>query len=199
MKPQADRCDVKKGDVMRAWWPRFAQDLDRLHLARRLIAHKARTRVITDWTALSRVQVRSLYRQSCKEAMTGKSARHRGPGPQSVGQLLRTDRWRNEASGFISLCLVLEALPNRPVTHPRRDLPDLVRGARLCHAFEIYCALAPGPALNFDQALLLYTAVAVADEVKIVQCDRCDGLMVQEVCGVMHTSCARCSAGADAH
>src|SRR5258706_11856485 len=107
---------------MRVWHPRYARDLQRLHLAQRLIAHKARTQVVSDWTGLSVVQVRSLYRQFGKDLDGVGTPRLRGPGPTSVTQLLSSERWRSEAAGFIGLCYVLEAMPHTVIRDSKRDL-----------------------------------------------------------------------------
>src|SRR5258706_9339399 len=177
---------------MRVWHPRYARDLQRLHLAQRLIAHRARTQVISDWTGLSVVQVRCLYRQFGKELDEGGAARLRGPGPSSLPQLLSSKRWRSEAAGFIGLCYVLEAMPHMPIQNPKRELHTLTRGERLCRAFEIYSTLMPGRSMNFHQALLLYTAVAMGQEVHAVKCETCGAVIVRDVLGIGRWNCGHC-------
>ncbi len=181
---------------VRVWTHRYVRDLQRLHLAQRLIAHGARTQVIVEWTGLSVVQVRSL----CREFNTGTdgavAARHRGPSPSSLYPLLRSERWRNEAAGFIGLCYVLEAMPSVPVRNPRRELPNFTRGERLCRAYEIYRSLVPGRCLDFDRALLLFTAVAQGTEIKAVGCECCGAVILRDVQGIGRWHCARCSEGA---
>jgi hypothetical protein len=178
---------------MRVWHPRYARDLQRLHLAQRLIVHRARTQVISDWTGLSTVQVRSLYRQFGKELVAGDASRLRGPGPTSVTQLLSSERWRSEAAGFIGLCYVLDAMPNLPVQNPKTELRNLTRGERLCRAFEIYSTLTPGRSMNFHQALLLYTAVALGHEVQAAKCESCGAVIVRDVLGIGRWNCGRCA------
>ncbi len=177
---------------MRVWYPRYARDLQRLHLAQRLIAHRARTQVISDWTGLSVVQVRSLYRQFGKDLDGAGAHRLRGPGPTSVTQLLRSERWRSEAAGFIGLCYVLEAMPNMPIQNLKRELHTVTRGERLCRAFEIYRTLMPGRSMSFHQALLLYTAVAMGQEVQAAKCGSCGAVIVRDVLGIGRWNCGRC-------
>jgi ribosomal protein S27AE len=178
---------------MRVWYPRYARDLQRLHLAQRLIAHRARTQVISDWTGLSVVQVRSLYRQFGKELDGGGAQRLRGPGPTSVTHLLTSERRRSEAAGFIGLCYVLEAMPSMPIHDPKRELHTVTRGERLCRAFEIYRTLMPGRCMNFHQALLLYTAVALGQEVQAAKCGSCGAVIVRDVLGIGRWNCGRCA------
>jgi ribosomal protein S27AE len=178
---------------MRVWYPRYARDLQRLHLAQRLIAHRARTQVISDWTGLSVVQIRSLYRQFGKESNGGDVQRLRGPGPTSVTQLLTSERWRSEAAGFIGLCYVLAAMPSMPIHDPKRELRTVARGERLCRAFEIYRTLMPGRSMTFHQALLLYTAVAMGQEVQAAKCGSCGAVIVRDVLGIGRWNCGRCT------
>jgi len=178
---------------MRVWYPRYAKDLQRLHLAQRLIAHRARTHVISDWTGLSVVQIRSLYRQFGKESNGGDAQRLRGPGPTSVTQLLTSERWRSEAAGFIGLCYVLEAMPSMPIQDPKRELHTVARGERLCRAYEIYRTLMPGRSMTFHQALLLYTSVAMGQEVRAAKCGSCGAVIVQDVLGIGRLNCGRCA------
>ena len=177
---------------MRVWYSRYARDLQRLHLAQRLIAHGARTQVISDWTGLSVVQVRSLYRQFGKETDGGGSSRLRGPGPTCVTQLLCSERWRSEAAAFIGLCYVLEAMPKVLVQDPKRELHTVTRGERLCRAFEIYRTLMPGRGMNFHQALLLFTAVALGREVQAAKCESCGAVIVRDILGIGRRHCGCC-------
>jgi hypothetical protein len=178
---------------MRVWYPRYAKDLQRLHLAQRLIAHRARTHVISDWTGLSVVQIRSLYRQFGRELNGGDAQRLRGPGPTSVTQLLTSERWRGEAAGFIGLCYVLEAMPSVPIQDPKRELHTVARGERLCRAFEIYRTLMPGRSMNFHQALLLFTSVAMGQEVQAAKCESCGAVIVRDVLRIGRRNCGRCA------
>ena len=181
---------------MRVWYPRYAKDLQRLHLARRLIGHNARTQVICDWTGMSVVQVRSLYRQFGKESPAGGAPRLRGRGPTSLTQLLCSERWRSEAAGFIGLCYVLEAMPDVPIRDAKRELRSVNRGERLCRAFEIYRTLMPGRGMTFHQALLVYGAVALGHEIEAIKCESCAAVTVRDVLGVGRRHCGRCASGA---
>lgn len=178
---------------MKVWCHRYVRDLQRLHLAQRFIAHKARTQVIADWTGLTRVQVRTLFREFGEVGKSGGIARHRGPGPTNVAQILRSERWRCEAAALIGICYVFEAMPPGPVRNLKREFHDVTRGERFCRSFEIYRALYPGRCLDFDQALLLYTAVAIGEEVKAAKCERCDAVIVRDAHGRNRWNCARCS------
>lgn len=182
---------------VRVWTPRYLRNLQRLHLAQRMIALGARTQVVVLWTGLSTVQVRSLCHEVYADAEEPIATRHRGPGPRNVHLLLKSERWRNEAAGFIGLCYVLEAMPSLPANFPQRELPNLIRGERLCRAYEIYRSMAPGRCLDFDRALLLFTAVAQGTEIKVVGCAGCGAVILQDVRGIGRAHCAHCSEEAD--
>src|SRR5258708_33211483 len=169
---------------MRVWYPRYARDLQRLHWAQRLIAQRARCQVMRDWLGLAVVQVGSLYRQCGKDLDGAGAQRLRGPGPTSVTQLLRSERWRSEAAGFIGLCYVLAAMPNMPIQNLKRELHTVTRGERLCRAFDISRTLMPGRSVSFHHALLLYPAVAMGQEVQAAKCGSCRAVIVRDVLGI---------------
>jgi hypothetical protein len=181
---------------MRVWYPRYAKDLQRLHLAQRLIAHNARTQVICDWTGMSVVQVRSLYRQFGREVHGGGTQRLRGQGPTSITHLLCSERWRSEAAGFIGLCYVLEAMPDVPIRDAKMELWSVTRGVRFCRAFEIYRSLMPGRGMNFHQALLIYVAVSLGQEIEAIKCESCGAVIVRDVLRVGRRHCGRCASAA---
>ncbi|MCC7464520.1 MAG: hypothetical protein IT480_18905 [Gammaproteobacteria bacterium] len=182
---------------VRVWTSRYLRDLNRLHLAQRMIALGARTQIVVLWTGLSTVQVRSLCHEVSADAEEPIARRQRGPGPRNVHLLLKSERWRNEAAGFIGLCYVLEAMPSSLVKNAQRELPNLIRGERLCRAYEMYRSCAPGQSLDFDRALLLFTAVAQGTEIKAVGCAGCGAVILQDARGIGRWHCAHCSEGSD--
>jgi hypothetical protein len=182
---------------MRVWTPRYVKDLQRVNLARRLMEHGARSQVICDWTDLTIFQVRAMCRELGVTNGTGSPSRRRGPGPTSLTLLLSSERWRSEAAGLIGLCYVFEAMPTRPVRDPRRDLPDLIRGERFCRSYEVYHELCPGRSLDFDEALLVYTAVAMGDQIRADRCESCTALIIKDVNCNNRFNCARCAEGDD--
>lgn len=183
--------------TIRVWTQRYMRDLQRLHLAQRLIALGARTQVIVQWTGLSTVQARSLWHQCGMDLKNTIPVRLRGPQPSSLEPLMRSERWRNEASGFIGICSTLGALPPTLVKNPKKELPTLARGEQLCHAYEIYRSMAPGQCLDFDRAFLVFSAVAQGTEIKAIPCEGCTAVILVEArnCGRRH--CVFCAEEAE--
>jgi ribosomal protein S27AE len=83
-------------------------------------------------------------------------------------------------------------MPNIPILNPKRELHTVTRGERLCRAFEIYSTLMPGRSMNFHQALLLYKAVAMGQEVHAVKCVSCGAVIIRDVLGIGRWNCGRC-------
>lgn len=163
-----------------------------MSLAQRFMRHGARSQVICDWTGLTPFQVRAMCKELGINNGTGSPLRRRGPNPTSLDLLLSSERWRSEAAGLIGLCYVFEAVPREPMSDPRRDLPGLARGERFCRAYEVYHELCPGRSLDFNEALLVYTAVATGVEIRADRCASCSAVIIRHVSGLNRFRCTRC-------
>lgn len=177
---------------MRAWTPRFMNDVQRLLLARRLVQLGARTGVISEWCGLSMVQARSLFREMGASEASGSARRRRGPNPTSIRLLMRSERWRDEAAGLISLCFVFGAMPTHPLANPERDLPDVGRGERFVRAFDLYRSVSPGRSLDFSDALAIFVAVASGTQVYADRCQSCEAVIIRDAGYNTRFRCLRC-------
>src|SRR5882757_2370450 len=125
---------------------RFDRGLRRRELARRLVAHDARTQTISELTALTHHQLSTL-RQRWRVTQ---ETRHRGPSPTSFSVLLSSMRTRSEASALTVLCRVLNAIPLSNRKRKCKPLSAMELGERLCEVFEIYSAYLPHSTFEFD-------------------------------------------------
>ncbi len=179
---------------MRVWGQRYNRDLQRYNLALRMIAHEARTHTICDWTGLPDDRIRHLY-QSYVHDQKRLIRRRRGPSPQSLAFFFESARSRSEAAALVGLCYMLGVLPFEVVSNPRRDLPGVGRGQRLCDAYEMYLSLVPETPITLEHVVLLIMTVSEGREFEVTLCDVCGGVVVQDRGSLRHRNCAHCNEG----
>lgn len=170
---------------------RYSRDLRRHDLALRLIRHELRTATIVTWTGLSRTRIRRLYHSYIPEGVLV-ALRHRGPPPTSVQVLLRSKTLTAEAAGLAGLCVAMGVLPVQPLAEAAHELPSLTAGERLCYAFELYQQLVPKPQITLEQLVLLVTALARGQQVALVHCTSCDGVMLVTLLHRHRRVCPHC-------
>jgi hypothetical protein len=85
---------------------------------------------------------------------------------------LRTPWARSEAAAIISLCIAFDALPQQ-VSKDRAAHPPLVMADRLCEAFEAFRTWIPQSKIEFEELLLLTTALGSGDLIKLSTCSDC--------------------------
>lgn len=171
---------------------RYSRDLRRHDLALRMIRHELRTATVKVWTGLSETRIRRLYRSYIPEGAIA-AIRHRGPPPTSVELLLRSKSLRAEAAGLAGVCVATGVLPTKSLADPARELPSLSGGERLCYAFELYQQLVPKPQITLEQLVLLVGALARREEVALVHCNSCDGLMLVTLSHSQRRVCVHCA------
>lgn len=170
---------------------RYRRDLRRHDLALRLIRHELRTANVVAWTGLSVARIRKLYRSYIPEGVLV-ALRHRGPAPTSVQKLLRTKNLNAEAAGLAGLCCAMGVLSLTSSSDAAQELPSLTAGERLCYAFELYQQLVPRPQISLEQLVLLVTALARGQQVALVHCTSCDGLMLVTLLYRHRRVCTHC-------
>ena len=128
--------------------------------------------------------------------MGSPKTRPRGRSPHQVARYLKTGQDRSEAAAMIGLCLTLEVLPEEPLKDPRRELPCLARGERLCKALELFRTLVPRPTMTFEQAVLLLIAVAEGAELCVRRCTGCEAVTLAHPDGFGACQCGHCGSTA---
>lgn len=177
---------------MRIWSHRYSRDLQRFNLALRMIAHEARTHTICEWTGLPEDRVRNLYQSYSDEQGKRLTARRRGPSPQSLTYFFGSARSRSESAAIVGLCYLLEVLPLEIVANPRRELPGVSRGQRLCVAYEMYLDLVPKTVMTLEHVVLLIMTVAKGHEFQVGHCVSCGGVIVIDRSSLRRWSCTHC-------
>jgi predicted RNA-binding Zn-ribbon protein involved in translation (DUF1610 family) len=177
---------------MRIWGHRYNRDLQRYNLALRMIAHAARTHTICDWTGLPDDRIRNLYQSYYHEHGKNHARRRRGPSPQSLAFFFGTARSRSESAAVVGLCYLLGVLPSEPVANPRRELPSVWRGQKLCVAYEMYLELVPQTVMTLEHVVLLIMTVALGHEFQVGHCISCGGVIVIDRSSLRRWSCTHC-------
>jgi hypothetical protein len=106
------------------------------------------------------------------------ASRRRGPSPQSLAFFFGTARSRSESAAVVGLCYLLGVLPSEPVANPRRELPSVWRGQKLCVAYEMYLELVPQTVMTLEHVVLLIMTVALGHEFQVGHCISCGGVIV---------------------
>jgi predicted RNA-binding Zn-ribbon protein involved in translation (DUF1610 family) len=177
---------------MRIWGHRYSRDLQRYNLALRMIAHEARTHTICEWAGLPEDRVRNLYQSYYHEHGKSEAGRRRGPSPQSLSFFFGTARSRSESAALVGLCYLLDVLPTEVVKNPRRELPGVPRGHRLCVAYEMYLELVPHTTMTLEHLVLLIMTVAHGHEFQAGHCISCGGVIVIDRSSLRRWSCTHC-------
>lgn len=176
---------------MRVTDHRYARDLERHHLALRMIRHEARTRTIRLCTTLTDDRIRKLYRSyvaSSPEALDVR--RKRGKSPRRIAFFLRNASAHLEASLlgglFAAVGLIEGACTRGPL--PR----NLEFGALFCDTFETYQSLWSSGRLSFEHAWFLLMALASGEDLKMDRCPACSGVFVRDALALAPGRCPLC-------
>lgn len=167
---------------------RFDRELRRRELARRLVAHHARTQTISELTALTHHQ-QSTLRQRWRVTQ---ETRHRGPSPTSFSVLLSSMRTRSEASALTVLCRLLNAIPPSHRKSKRKTPSAIEVGERLCDVFEIYSAYLPHSNFEFDHLMLLAQGLARSEVIAIGNCTICRATILIDLLATRPLVCSHC-------
>jgi hypothetical protein len=185
----------RKGDHMRICDHRYIRDLRRYNLAYRLLVLGARAQTIARWTRLSKYQVRTLHRSYAPE-LTGSRGR-RGASPSRLEFFSRNQQLKWEAGVFGSMCQLQQVLPAASVTDPKRLLPSIERGERLCEILEEYSQILSRDyelksQITIEHAILLLNALAAAEEMRLRTCSSCGGVIAVDLAAQASRCCIYC-------
>jgi hypothetical protein len=172
---------------------RYSRDRLRLDLALRFLNHGARTHTIRAWTLLSDDRIRKLYRSYVRAA--DGPPRHRGKSQQQVSFFLRGRRTQHETGILASFFSLLGVVPTTRLTDATHTLPSLVRGERICQAFELFTAIFPAAHISFEHAIFLVMALTRGNEIHYGRCADCTALVVVDRLTLRETRCLLCARG----
>ena len=161
------------------------RDCRRHELARRLIAHQARTQTITALTNLSRHQLAQLRQRN----RTPEATRHRGPSPRSLVRFTHSPRARSEGAALAAFCRAYRVLPAHSL---RRSRFTLDFGERLCASYEAYRACFPWTEITIEELLSLVLGLAENREIGLGQCVLCGGTVLVDRLARRDTTCIHC-------
>lgn len=181
---------------MRIYDDRYHRERLRFHLALRFIRLEARTHTIRHWTGLTDDRIRKLYRSYLADS-ADRVTRHRGKSPQRAALFLRSARLREQSALLASLYRLLGLLPAQAEAAAHIRAPSLRRAELLCQAYEVYRGLIPEPALSFEHALYLQTALTRADELACGACRDCHAVLVIDRWSLRAARCTLCAAPED--
>jgi hypothetical protein len=142
-------------------------------VARRLISHGVRTRLITKLTGLTRNRLATVRRRLLVRDKT----RRRGPTKSSLELFLGTPRARAEAAALATLCGLFEI----PIKRNCVAIPGIVSlnfTERLCETYEAYRACFPKSEIELEELILLRTSLAKGDDIRLAKCRSCGCLML---------------------
>lgn len=177
---------------MRVSDSRYNRDRLRLDLAMRFMRHEARTHTIRKWTGLTDDRIRKLYRAYINET-PGHVARHRGKSPGQACFFTRTPRVQQESAVLASLYCLLGVIPAPVIVDLDATLPGVLRGERLCQAFEAYLLFVPTSQITFEHAVLLVNELSSGVELRLGDCMVCGGLVVVDGLALRDIRCGRCT------
>jgi hypothetical protein len=184
---------------MRMFDDRYSRDRRRFEIALRFIQLEARTHTIRAWTGLTDDRIRKLYRTYLSESQAVPLTRHRGKSPQQSAFFTRTARARRESALLASLWRLIGALSGLtglaglPGNEIARRLPGLNRGELLCQGYDSYRALVPAPAISFEHAVFLLTALARGEELRLGACGACHAFVVADRWSLRAPQCVACA------
>ncbi|MGH8138893.1 MAG: hypothetical protein ACREVV_11990 [Steroidobacteraceae bacterium] len=171
---------------------RYTRERLCLDLALRFLRHEARTQTIRTWTGLTDDRIRNLYRSYMSHGARF-VPRHRGKSPHQVAYFTRSLRLQWEAAQLASLFSLLSVVPANSSAEISNSLPGVLRGEKLCYAFEIYQTMIPSAQISFEHAVFLAMALARGDQLRLGGCSECGGLLVLERFPMRDKRCQHCA------
>ena len=168
---------------MRVTQSRYEGELDRFHLAVRMLGLQARTSTIGHYTGLSSDRIRKAYASYVAEH--GKNelpGRKRGRPPSQVTRFVKTPDQHCESTVLLALFMHAGLLVPGSTTACSlpKTLSPLTIGHRLCDAYEMLHSLMPYGELSLELAATLLRALGETHELIIANCGSCGAPYVQD-------------------
>src|SRR5258708_12585954 len=129
---------------MRVFDDRYTRDRQRLDLALGLIRHEARTFTIRQWTGLSDVRIRKLYRSYVLNHDAGRVSRHRGKSPRQAAFFFRNGELNFQSAQLASLYVMYGLLCGTDARlDPRYPAGSLESSTLLRQPYHAYLEFPP--------------------------------------------------------
>ena len=162
------------------------RDLRRRQLARRLVAHEARTGTVFRLTGLSRHQQETLR----KRWGVPQDLRHRGEAPTSFANFRSNARAREEAA---ALAVLWKCSGVRRTSTQSQAKPTAVElGEQLCDAFESYRACLRQSKFNFEHLALLARGLDEGGTIALANCGNCQAVILLDLLETRRNRCSHC-------
>jgi hypothetical protein len=153
---------------------------------------EGRTETICAWTRLTGDRVRNLSRVLAREGVSRCAARQRGPSPSKFSAVMDSPSLRKEAPAIAGLCRVLDVIPAEPQVDPRKTLPGVLRGERLCDALELFRLVVPGARFTLEKLVLLVYTLASGDSWALEFCAGCHATILVDRLELSSRLCTWC-------
>ncbi len=168
---------------MRVTQSRYEGELDRFHLAIRMLGLQARTSTIGRYTGLSSDRIRKAYVSYVAEHGKNRLPRRkRGRPPSRVAHFFKSRDRHCESTVLVSLFMhagLLVPDGSFGCMLPGR-LSLLSQGRRLCDAYEMHRHMVPGGEMSLELAATLLRALAETQELALAECESCGALYVHD-------------------
>lgn len=173
---------------------RYAGEQAKFDLAVRLIAHEARTHIISRCTGFSQDRIRKLYATYFRDGSQGAIRRQRGKSPSSVAFFMRNARVQTDAGTLVSLYALygLIRISDRLEARLLGRAAGLDFGHRFCLAYEVYQSIHPRRRVSFEHAWSLLLALTERNELLLADCGHCGNIYVHDVLALDRGACPPC-------
>jgi hypothetical protein len=162
----------------------------RSEVARRLISHGVRTKLITRLTGLTRNRLATVRRR----LMVRDKSRRRGQTKSSLEIFLGCSRARAEGAALVSLFAVF-GLPvqRRGVSVPKVASLDFTEG--LCEVYEAYRACFSTTEIELEELVMLRDTLTLGRDLQVGKCRLCKCLVLIDRFDGTHRNCSQCEPG----
>ena len=168
---------------MRVTQHRYTGELDRFHLAIRMLGLQARTSTIGRYTGLSSDRIRKAYLSYLVDhGKRNLPQRQRGRPPSRLARFFQTRDRHCESTILLALFLhagLLVVDDSARCSIPR-SLSLLSVGERLCDAYEMHRGLLPSGEMSLELAATLLRALGETHDLIIAHCATCGAPYVQD-------------------
>jgi hypothetical protein len=163
------------------------RELRRRQLARRLVAHEARTGTVFRLTGLSRHQQETLR----KRWGIPQERRRRGEAPTSFASFRSNSRAREEAAA-LAVIWKCAGVSRASRQQSQTATAAVELGEQLCDAFEIYRACLLKSKFSFEHLDLLARGLEEGGTIALSNCGNCQAVILLDLLEARRNRCSQC-------